>query len=302
MTPPTGPVLITGARGFVGRHLLHELGDRAVPVDADVTSPDEIAAAVAATRPAAVVHLAAASSVAASWASGAAVWQVNAVGTVNVLDAVAREQPQARVLAVSTGEVYGDTSAAPASEDDPPAPLSPYAASKLAAEVACMRAVRAEGLDVVVARPFQHVGPGQPERFAIGSWTGQLARLEAAGGGTLEVGDLSVRRDLTDVRDVCRAYALLLDRSVPAGVYNVASGRATPLAEVVELLLSLLQCPVEIRQSPDRVRAIDLRVLAGNPSRLAARGWRTEIPLATTLADALEESRRVTREEKMSRV
>lgn len=292
-------VLVTGAGGFVGSHLLPELGDGAVAGSADVTDAGALAAEIRAVAPDAVAHLAAASSVAESWRQGAEVWRVNAVGTVTLLDAVRAEAPGARTLVVSTGEVYGGTPDGPATEEHPFAPLSPYAASKAAAELAAGRAVRAEAQDVVVARPFQHVGPGQEERFAIGSWTRQIARLEQAGGGTLEVGDLGVRRDLTDVRDVARAYRLLLDPSVPAGTYNVATGDARPLSDVVEILVGLARCPVTVRQNPARVRAVDVRILAGDASRLRdATGWRPEIPLEQTLADALEHARTVEGEER----
>jgi GDP-4-dehydro-6-deoxy-D-mannose reductase len=283
---------VTGAGGFVGRYLLQELGDNAVAGEADVTEADAVAAELRRVAPAAVVHLAAASSVGDSWRDGAEVWRVNAVGTVTLLDAVATEAPEARVLVVSTGEVYGPTPDRPAREDDPLAPLSPYAASKAAAEIAAERAARVEGLDVVVARPFQHTGPGQDERFAIGSWTHQIARLERTGSGELEVGDLTVERDLTDVRDVVRAYRLLLDPAVPAGTYNIASGRAVPLATVVETLVGLAQAPVAVRQNPARIRRVDLPVLAGDPGKLqAATGWEPELNLERTLADALEAAR-----------
>ena len=288
----SGPVLVTGAGGFVGRHLFAELGDAAVAGETDVTDPDALAAELRRIAPTAVVHLAAASSVRDSWRAGAEVWRVNAVGTVTLLDAVAAEAPDARTLAVSTGEVYGATPERPAREEDPLAPLSPYAASKAAAELAADRAARVEGLDVVVARPFQHTGPGQDERFAIGSWTHQIARLEREGGGELEVGDLTVERDLTDVRDVVRAYRLLLDPAVPAGTYNVASGRAVPLAEVVETLVALARAPVTVRQNPARIRRVDLPVLAGDPGKLrAATGWEPGLNLERTLADALEAAR-----------
>ena len=288
----SGPVLVTGAGGFVGRHLFAELGDAAVAGETDVTDPDALAAELRRIVPTAVVHLAAASSVRDSWRDGAEVWRVNAVGTVTLLDAVAAEAPDARTLVVSTGEVYGATPERPAREEDPLAPLSPYAASKAAAELAADRAARVEGLDVVVARPFQHTGPGQDERFAIGSWTHQIARLEREGGGELEVGDLTVERDLTDVRDVVRAYRLLLDPAVPAGTYNVASGRAVPLAQVVETLVALARAPVTVRQNPARIRRVDLPVLAGDPGKLrAATGWEPGLNLERTLADALEAAR-----------
>jgi len=294
----TGPVLVTGAGGFVGAHLARELGGTAVPAEADVIDAAALAAALRAVAPAAVVHLAAASSVADSWRDGLEVWRVNALGTVALLDAVAAEAPGARTLVVSTGEVYGPTPDRPAREDDPVAPLSPYAASKAAAEIAAGRAARVAGLDVLVARPFQHTGPGQDERFAIGSWTHQIARLEREGGGELEVGDLTIRRDLTDVRDVVRAYRLLLDPAAPAGTYNVASGRAVPLAAVVETLVGLARAPVTIRENPARIRRVDLPVLAGDPGKLrAATGWEPALNLERTLADALEAARAATEAE-----
>jgi len=294
----TGPVLVTGAGGFVGAHLALELGGTTVAAEADVTDAAALAAELRAVRPAAVVHLAAASSVADSWRDGLEVWRVNALGTVALLDAVAAEAPGARTLVVSTGEVYGPTPDRPAREDDPVAPLSPYAASKAAAEIAAGRAARVAGLDVLVARPFQHTGPGQDERFAIGSWTHQIARLEREGGGELEVGDLTIRRDLTDVRDVVRAYRLLLDPAAPAGTYNVASGRAVPLAAVVETLVGLARAPVTIRENPARIRRVDLPVLAGDPGKLrAATGWEPALNLERTLADALEAARAATEAE-----
>ncbi len=261
-------------------------------MEADVTDRNAVADAVREARPEAVIHLAAISSVAASWGGGARTWEVNAVGTVNVLDAVREHAPDARIIAVGTGEVYGRADEIPTTEDAPLAPLSPYAASKAAAEVACGRAARADGLDVIVARSFPHAGPGRTEDFAIGSWARQIARLEKEGGGPLLVGDLSVERDLTDVRDVCRAYRLLLDRDVAAGVYNVATGRAVPLTRIVELLVESARVDVSVEQDAARLRPADVPVVCGDASRLrAATGWRPEIPLATSLADALEAAR-----------
>jgi GDP-4-dehydro-6-deoxy-D-mannose reductase len=295
-------VLVTGAGGFVGTHLSELLGDEVVSLEADVTDSEAVAEAVKRTRPRAVVHLAALSWVAQSWREPARVWEANVVGTVNVLEAVRRKQPRARVLFASTGEVYGRADRLPTPEDVPVAPVSPYAASKAAAEIACGQAREAE-LDVVVARAFQHEGPGRDERFAVGSWARQLAELELAGGGALRVGNLDVERDITDVRDVCRAYQMLLDPSVEGGTYNVASGRSVRLQEVVDLLVQLARCPVRVELDPERLRPVDIQELCGDASRLErATGWRAQIPLEQTLADALEEARRAVRQERMANV
>jgi GDP-4-dehydro-6-deoxy-D-mannose reductase len=238
------------------------------------------------------VHLAAESSVSTSWEQTSRAWTVNVVGTANVLEAVRQERPEARVLFPSTGEVYGQAKRVPTSEDEPVEPLSPYAATKAAAELACAQAARGAGLDVVVARAFNHEGPGRDERFAVGSWTRQIARLEAEGGGTLLVGDLSAERDITDVRDVCRAYRLLLEPSVRAGTYNVASGRSVPMRRVVELLVELAEVTVQVARDEERLRPADIPRLCGDPGRLqAATGWRPEIALEQTLVDTLEAAR-----------
>jgi GDP-4-dehydro-6-deoxy-D-mannose reductase len=278
--------LVTGPDGFVGRHLRAVLGDAFVAFDGDVLDAAALAAAVRDTS--AVLHLAAESSVAASWEDSYRAWRVNVDGTVNVLTAVRSARPSARVLLASKCEVYGNAARIPTPEDEPVRPVSPYAASKAAAELACAFS----GLDVVVARPTNHEGPGRDERFAVGSWTRQLARLEAEGGGTLLVGDLSAERDILDVRDVCRAYRALLDSKVPMGTYNIASGQLVTMARVVELLVAFTEAPVEVERDESRVRPADIHRLAGDPSRLrAATGWSPEIPLERTLADALDAAR-----------
>jgi GDP-4-dehydro-6-deoxy-D-mannose reductase len=280
-------VLVTGPEGFVGRHLRVELGEAFVPFEGDVLDGAAVRDAVREARPGALVHLAAASSVGRSFGDTAVVWQTNVLGTVNVVEALRAEAPKVRLLLASSGDVYGRAEVVPTPEEAPVAPVSPYAASKAAAELACT------GLAAIVARAFPHTGPGQDERFAVGSWTSQLARIRVEGGGTLRVGDLDVERDLTDVRDVCRAYRLLLDPAVPAGTYNVASARAVPLRRVIELLIEAAGVPVTIERDEARLRPAEVRVLAGDSSKLhAATGWVPEIPLERTLADALEAAER----------
>jgi GDP-4-dehydro-6-deoxy-D-mannose reductase len=287
----SGSIAVTGAHGFVGTHLLGRLGARAVAVDADVTDADLLRRAIAAARPAAVVHLAAASSVGASWTDAAEPWRINALGTVNLLEAARSNAPDARVIVVSTGDVYGQADEIPTPETAPYRPMSPYAASKAAAELAADQFRRA-GSEIVIVRAFQHEGPGRDERFAVGSWAAQIARAEAAGRGVVNVGDLTPKRDISDVRDVTRAYELLLDPAVLAGAYNVASGRAVSMREVLEILVSLAACPIEVDEDPSRFRTSELAVVCGDASKLhAATGWAPEIPLEQTLADALDAAR-----------
>ena len=279
-------VLVTGPNGFVGGHLRAELDDAFVAFEGDVLDAEALRSAVRDAD--AVVHLAAESSVASSWDDPLRFWRVNVDGTVNVLDAVRAERREARVLVASTAEVYGRAGRIPTPEDEPVRPLSPYATTKAAAELACS----VSGLDVVVARPSNHEGPGRDERFAVGSWARQIAHLETEGGGTLLVGDLTAERDILDVRDVCRAYRLLLDTAVPAGTYNVGSGRTVTMAHVLELLVEQARVPVQVERDESRVRPVEIPRIAGDPSRLReATGWSAEIPLEQTLADTLGAAR-----------
>jgi len=287
--------------GFVGSHLLARLGGRALALDADVTDAEALSQTLAHLRPESVVHLAAASSVAASWTDAGEPWRVNALGTVNLLDAVRSSVPAARVLVVSTGDVYGQADEIPTPETAPFRPMSPYAASKAAAELAAEQ-FRRSGSDVVVARAFQHEGPGRDERFAVGSWAAQIARAEEAGRGTVLVGDLSPRRDITDVRDVIGAYEALLDPAVPAGTYNVASGKPVAMREVLDVLVSLARSPIEVEEDPSRFRRSEVEELSGDPTKLqATTGWAPTIPLEQTLADTLDAAREAVAERMASR-
>ena len=263
-----------------------------MPSIADVTDPVALLAEVEAAAPTAVVHLAAISSVTDSIADPGTTWAVNTIGTVNLVEVVRRAAPAARLLVISSGEVYGDTGDEPADESRPLAPRSPYAASKAAAELAAEQAARAHELDVVIARPFAHTGPGHDRRFALPSWAAQIAELERAGGGELRVGDLTVQRDLLDVRDVVAAYLALLDPAVPAGTYNVARGVAVPLGDLLALLIGAATVEITVEGDPARMRSVDTPLLCGDAGRLrAATGWQPVHPLAGTLGDLLEAAR-----------
>jgi GDP-4-dehydro-6-deoxy-D-mannose reductase len=293
--------LVTGGRGFVGRWLADHLtacGDEVVVVDREVDVTDERALrqALEEARPDVVYHLAALAHVGQSWQHPSAVFRVNAEGTCNVLaaaSAVAGERPP-RIVVISSSEVYGSVAeqALPVDESAPLAPVTPYAASKVAAEYLGVQAHLGSGLPVVRARPFNHVGPGQAPQFVVAALATRIVRAQREGRPSLPVGNLAARRDLTDVRDVVRAYRLLAERGEPGEVYNVCSGTAVSMAEVAERLLRLAGAELELVPDPDLFRPVDVPVIVGDPSRLqATTGWHPEIPLEQTLHDVLDHVR-----------
>lgn len=296
--------LLTGASGFVGgwlREYLEAQGDEVVALaeSIDIRDAAAVATALGEQRPEAVYHLAALTHVGRSWDEPAETFSVNAMGTLNVLEAARRAAEPPVVLLISSAEVYGSVGDAPVREDAPLRPVSPYAASKVAAEYLGVQAVLGRSLRVVRARPFNHVGPGQAPNFVVSALARRIALAELAGGGAVAVGNLEPRRDITDVRDVVRAYRLLVERGEPGEAYNVASGRTVTIAEVLDELVGLAKCPIEVVQDPTLVRPVEVPVLSGDATRLAERtGWRAEIPLGQTLGDVLEHWRLQLREER----
>lgn len=259
--------------------------------DLDVTDAAGVDAAIAQAAPDALVHLAARASVAASFGAPESVARTNYLGTLHVLRAAARHAPRARVLFVSSGEIYGGADREqPLDEDAPLAPGSPYARSKAAADLLA-GAFAARGLDVVRARSFNHTGPGQTDAYAAPAFARQLAEMQLGRREpVLHVGNLAAVRDFLDVRDVVDAYARLLDRRVPAGAYNVASGVARPIAEILELLSAA--AGVAPRIEVDSARWRPTQALVGDARRLRrATGWSPAIPLETTLRDLLDDWR-----------
>jgi GDP-4-dehydro-6-deoxy-D-mannose reductase len=299
-------VLVTGAGGFVGGYLVRELlaagrevfagvfsadgaacPEGATPVPLDLTSTEGVAEAVEAARPEAVFHLAAQSSVGASFDDPLGTWEVNATGTLRLARALPRGT---RLLFVSSAEVYGAVpeDEQPIRESRPPRPATPYAVSKAAAELAVLQAGAAGALHAVVTRSFNHTGPGQDPRFSLPSFARQLGAIAAgAASPVLRVGNLSARRDFLDVRDVVRAYPLLLERGEAGGVYNVCSGTARPLRELVERMVALSGTGARIEVDPERVRPVDAPLLLGDAGRLHALGWSPRIPIDETLAALL---------------
>jgi GDP-4-dehydro-6-deoxy-D-mannose reductase len=287
-------VLITGADGFAGRHLRAALELRGVEPMAsrvDVRDPAAVSREFQAIRPDAVAHLAAITSVADAWNREHEVWTVNAIGTLNVVLALRECAPDARLLIASSAEVYGRITEqeGAVAEDHALAPISAYGRSKAAAELAGAR----NDLDIVVARPFPHTGPGQTETFAIPSFAGQIARIEAGQSpATIKVGNLEARRDYSDVRCVVDAYIRLLEQRTLFGVFNVATGTAHSMASILERLLTLTTADIAIETDPGRLRPADIPLLVGSPRRLSeTTGWRPTRSLDETLADVLDAAR-----------
>jgi GDP-4-dehydro-6-deoxy-D-mannose reductase len=290
-------VLITGAAGFAGGWLASECaaaGDEVVGLsreEVDLCDADAIRAALRDARPEVVYHLAALSSVGASWEQPADTLNENAMASVNLLEALLNEAPRARVVWVSSCQVYGEPEHMPVDEDAPLRPENPYAVSKTTGDLLAAVYAEAHGLDLVRVRPFNHVGPGQRDAFIVSSLARQAAHARASGARQLDIvtSNPDARRDYTDVRDVVNAYRLLARAGV-GGVFNVSSGHSVSASELVAMLAEVI-APIEVSHTvdPARVRAHELMDLAGSHARLtAATGWRPVIPLEQTLRDTIE--------------
>jgi len=289
-------VLVTGSRGFVGSWLVRHFDESGYAVTGldehvDVTDAAALREAVVGVAPDCIVHLAALSSVGSSWGDSSRTYEVNTVGSANLLDAAAACASPPRVLLVSSSEVYGwaGREALPAREELPVRPLSPYAASKAAAEIVALQMFRGRKLEVIVARPFNHTGPGQTANFVVPALAQQVAAAAASAAPSIRTGNLDVNRDISDVRDVVVAYRLLLEKGRPGQVYNVCSGRAVSIRSVAERLVELSGLDIPIRVDPDRVRPVDVPDLWGDPGRLESEcGWEPAYSLDRTLRDVLD--------------
>ncbi len=294
--------VVTGGLGFVGQHLVRHLrdaGDDVIVLDhhgehaVDVTDGPAVAAAIAEAAPDALYHLAGWADVGASWDDPVGVLRLNAEGTLHVLRACTAAKV-ARVLAVASADVYGVVTEdeLPLTEASPLRPTSPYAASKVAADALAQQAFLGHGLGVVRVRPFNHLGPGQSEQFVAPAIAARIARAERDGTDEVAVGSLSARRDVTDVRDVVRAYRLLIEQGTAGEVYNVCTGRDLAVQTLAELLVGLARRPVELVTDPSLLRPVDLPVLRGDASKLrAATGWEPSIAIEQTLTDLLDDMR-----------
>jgi GDP-4-dehydro-6-deoxy-D-mannose reductase len=296
--PANVRVFVTGSAGFVGRRLVARLpgaGHEPVGVDReyDVTDPGEIDRVLTRTRPEAVVHLAALSSVAGSWKDPGICFRVNFLGTRHLLESVSHRSPEARVLLVGSADAYGGGApgAPPFRENDPLSPRSPYARSKAAAEMLGRLAAEA-GLDVLRLRPFNHTGAGQSDTFVASSFARQVVEIaEGRREPRMQVGNLDSVREFLDVEDVIDAYLALLDPEAPADVYNVARGQGMSIRALLDCLLELGGVDPRIERDPERFRPTD--VLVGDPTRLqGATGWWPRREIQSTLESLLEDWRR----------
>ena len=295
--------LVTGADGFVGRWLVPHLeasGDavwQAVGSHAPETrrrrrlelmDANNVEEVVRWARPDAIYHLAAVAYGPDASTDMRSALDVTVRGTAYVLEAAARMHSAPTVLIPSSSEVYGDVSTRPVREDRATAPVTLYGATKLAQEVLGLAYHRAGRLPVAVARAFNHIGPGQRTAFVVAAFASQLAAIRngAAAEPVVRVGNLGAARDFTDVRDVVRAYRLLVASGAAGEPYNVASGRAVRIGAILERLIQMSQLSVEVVVDRERFRPIDVPVMRGSAARLRKRtGWRPEVPLRSTLRD-----------------
>jgi GDP-4-dehydro-6-deoxy-D-mannose reductase len=310
MTTPDRPVLVTGAAGFAGSHLLDLIepdgrpvvawrrpgeplpppptGTRATWRELDLLDAGAVRRAVEAARPALVYHLAGIAHVGSSWDRTYTTFEVNVLGTYHLLAALARLDPRPRVLVTGSALVYKDHDRA-ISESDAVGPGSPYGLSKLAQEMTGAHAAAEFGLPVLLTRPFNHIGPRQDPSFFSAGVARQIARIERGlSDPVLEVGNLEGRRDLTDVRDTVRAYQSIAERGRAGRVYNVCAGQAHRIGDILEGLLTQARVRIEVRRDPARHRPHDSPLVLGDRSRLTNElGWAPVIPIEQTLTDLL---------------
>jgi GDP-4-dehydro-6-deoxy-D-mannose reductase len=307
-------VLITGSEGFVGGHLLELLrteepgaeitglvkpgvpggpGAGAVRVEADLDDAEAIAAVIDRAQPDRIVHLAAQSSVAASWSDPEATLRTNLLGLLHILEAVRSCGLSPRILVIGSAEEYGqiDPQTIPIREEAPLRPASPYAVSKVAQSFLALQYALSHRMEIVRTRTFSHTGPGRGEAFAESSFARQIAEVLAGHRPpVIDVGNLDPVRDFSDVRDVVRAYWDLLEHGRPGEVYNVCSGAGIRIGEILETLVDLAQIDAEIRLDAERARPSDNPLLVGDPTKLrAAIGWAPQLDLRRTLRDLLDD-------------
>jgi GDP-4-dehydro-6-deoxy-D-mannose reductase len=291
---------VTGGSGFVGCHLLAHLeaiGDQVTAPLADVTDPAALGDALLATPdgpPEVIYHLAGQADVGRSWTDVSLTWSVNALGTVHLLEAARQHALGARIIVISSAEVYGNvpTDELPITENRIPSASSPYGASKIAAELAADFAFRVNGQRVIIARPFNHLGVGQSPGFILPAVARQIASAERDGSSVLRLGNLDARRDMTSVTDVVRSYRMMAERGTDGTVYNVCSDTTMSMRELVDRMVALSTVPLTIELDEERLRPSDISVQCGSSARLRSdTGWSPTDELDDVLRSVLDEWR-----------
>ena len=310
-------VLITGITGFVGSHLadyclaldqpvevagicrwrsrrenIEHLGDAIELHECDLRDASSVKTLLAETQPDRIFHLAAQSYVPSSWKSPAETITTNVIGQLNVFEAMRELGSTASIQIAGSSEEYGlvHPDEAPITEDNPLRPLSPYAVSKVAQDTLAYQYHQSYGLHTVRTRAFNHTGPRRGDVFVTSNFARQIAEIEAGRREpVIHVGDLTPQRDFTDVRDIVRAYWLSLEHCTAGEVYNIASGKAYRIQEILDLLLGNSDRDIEVREDPARLRPSDVPLLLGDNSRFCeATGWAPEIPFEQTTKDLLD--------------
>lgn len=288
-------VLVTGARGFAGRYLVEHLESTGAEVTGwareqiDLLDRKAVLRAMAELRPRVVYHCAGAAHVGQSFGNVADTLAANVLGTHHVLDALRHAGISARVLITGSSLVYRQSERA-LKEEDPTGPATPYAVSKLAQEMLGQRGIKEDKQHVLLARPFNHTGPRQAPTYAAPTFAQQIALIEKGRmRPEIVVGNLDASRDLHDVRDTVRAYAAIVERGEPGRIYNVCSGQAFKIRDVLDRLIGMSRVPVTVTVDPARYRPSDNLMLWGDRSRIERElGWKPQIQLNQTLADLLD--------------
>ena len=294
--------LITGSRGFVGKHLAAELTDSGYAVngmdlaDDDYTSSvdlldkDAVRSSIKAQQPDMLFHLAAQASVPLSWDDPQRTYELNLIGTLNLLEAVRQEKSTCRIVIIGSADQYGVTTHSDAiSESEEQHPQNPYAASKRAQEEIALIYVNRYLLDICMTRSFNHCGPGQKLGFLVPDICTGIAQVEKGNAQFLKVGNTESIRDFTDVRDVVRAYKLICEKGINGEVYNVGSGVGRKVRDVLDALVSMASCDIKIQPDIERMRPSDTPVIVCDNTKLQKHtGWTPQLPFEQTLRDSLE--------------
>lgn len=289
-------LLLVGGSGFVGKHLRSALETRFAVAstgrDVDVRDLNQLQTFVSRVQPDMVVHLAAVTTLRESFANPQDTYDINFLGSLNVLMALRKSNFAGRMVFVSSSEVYGllADSDLPISEARLSKPLSPYAVAKIAAEALCYQWSQTEKFEIVIARPFNHIGPGQSDRFAISDFGKQIAAIKLGlAAPVMHVGDIDTTRDFTDVRDIVAAYHLLLQQGDNGETYNVCSGTERTIRSLIERMCQLAGVVVELRTDPARFRPSEQRRVRGSNQKLSdATGWMPAHKIDQTLMDTVD--------------